>query len=392
LRFTPAGLYIHLPFCLSICPYCDFVVYAGHAARGPGNGIARLVDALVTEITLRGRRSSLASVYLGGGTPALLSAGQVARLLAAADGAFGLARDAEVTIEVNPGPQEHGDLAGFRAAGVNRVSVGAQSFDAGQLRRLGRRHTPDDNRAAVALARLAGFDNVSLDLLYDVPGQTLDSWRATLHAALSLPLDHVSAYSLTLDDPDAEGLTGPRGDHLPVRHGARQWRARARAEQDPDRAAAMYELAEDELARAGLHWYEISNWARPGRESRHNLAYWQGRAWEAVGPGAHRYDGVRTRSWNAARLAGYLAALESGHLPPGGREVSDAGTARAELAMLRLRTAAGLSARLARRADLAPALRWARGNGLIEDAPDLVRLSLRGRLLANEIMGRLLPT
>jgi putative oxygen-independent coproporphyrinogen III oxidase len=391
LKSAPAGLYIHFPFCLSICPYCDFVVYAGRAARGPTSGIDRLVDALVTEITLRRRRSSLASVYLGGGTPALLSPGQVGRLLAAVDDAFGLSGDAEVTIEVNPGPEERGDLAGFRAAGVNRLSVGAQVFDDGLLRRLGRRHTSADSRATVSQARSAGFDNVSLDLLYDVPGQTVDSWRATLEAALRLRIDHLSAYSLTLDDPDAEGLTGARGDHLPLRRGARQWRARARPEQDPDCAAAMYELADDMLARAGLPWYEISNWARPGKESRHNLAYWQGAAWEAVGPGAHRYDGARTRAWNAARLTDYLAALESGRLPPGNREESDPGTARAELAMLRLRTAGGLSSRLARRADLAPALRWARGNGLLAEEPGVVRLSLHGRLLANEIMWRLLP-
>lgn len=392
MKAAPAGLYVHFPFCLSICPYCDFVVYAGRAARGPANGIDRLVDALVTEIGLRGRPSSLASVYLGGGTPALLSAGQVGRLLTAVDSVFGLARGAEVTIEVNPGPRERGDLAGFRAAGANRLSVGAQSFDDGHLRRLGRRHTSDDSRATVAQARAAGFDNVSLDLLYDVPGQTLDSWRASLSAAVSLEVEHVSAYALTLDDPDADGLTGPRGDHLPARRGALQWRARARHEQDADRAAAMYELADEALARAGLHWYEISNWARPDRQSRHNLAYWHGQPWEAVGPGAHRFDGVRTRGWNAARLADYLTALESGRLPPGSREMSDPGTARAELAMLRLRTAAGLPSRLARRADLAPALRWARGNGLVEDAPGLVRLSLHGRLLANEVMWRLLPT
>ncbi len=360
--------------------------------RGGADGTARLVDALVAEVSLRGRRSELASVYLGGGTPSLLTADQVARLLAAADDAFGLARDVEVTIEVNPGPDERGDLAGFRVAGVNRVSIGAQSFVAGELRRVGRRHSPDDIRATVMAACQAGFDNVSLDLLYDVPGQTFASWRASLEAALSLPIEHISAYSLALDDPDVEGLTGARGDHLPVRRGARQWRTQARSEQDADRAAAMYELADERLEDAGLTWYEISNWARSGRHSRHNLAYWRGPAWEAVGPGAHRYDGRRTRGWNAAGLGGYLAALESCRLPPGGREIADERTSLAECAMLRLRTADGLPPDLAQSPDFAAALAWARANCLTQPAPrGGVRLTRRGRLVADELFVRLMP-
>ncbi len=387
----PAGLYVHFPFCLSVCPYCDFVVYTGAAARGPANRIGRLAQALAVEMKLRARPSGLASVYLGGGTPSLLTASQVGQLLGAADEAFGVATGAEVTIELNPGPDERGDLAGFRAAGVNRVSIGAQSFIADELRRIGRRHSAQDVRATVADARRAGFDNISVDLLYDVPGQTLGSWHTSLSTALDLSVEHVSAYALTLDDPDAEGLTGVRGDHLAVRRGARSWRARARPEQDADRAAAMYELADGMLARAGMRWYEISNWSRPGRQSRHNLGYWHGLAWEGVGPGAHRFDGRRTRSWNAAGLGPYLDALEAGCLPPGERETTDQRTARAELAMLRLRTWAGLPRRLTRQPDLEPALRWAQDNGLVQELPQQVRLSPRGRLLADEIMWRLLP-
>ena len=164
-------------------------------------------------------------------------------------------------------------------------------MDAAELRALGRRHAPADVAETVRAARDAGIDSVSLDLLYDVPGQTLDDWSRTLDAALALEPDHLSLYALTLDDPDAEGITGPAGDHLPLRPGARRWRDRARAGQDEDRAAAMYELADERLARAGFAWYEISNWARPGHRSRHNLAYWRGATWEAVGPGAHAFDG-----------------------------------------------------------------------------------------------------
>ena len=165
---------------------------------------------------------------------------------------------------------------------------------------------------------------LSLDLLTDIPGQTLDSWRRTLGRALDLGPDHLSVYTLTLDDPEAEGLSGPGGDHLPVSRGASAWRERARGEQSEDRAAEM-ELLTDELAEAaGLHRYEIANLARPGFESRHNLLYWRRRPYLAIGPGAHASDGARRRTWNAARLDGYLAALADGRLPPGGSDEVDA--------------------------------------------------------------------
>ena len=246
------------------------------------------------------------------------------------------------------------------------------------------------------LARRAGFDNISLDLLYDVPGQTIDSWRASLRVAIALEVDHVSAYALSLDDPDADGLTGPAGDHLPLRDGARRWRGRARLEQSDERAAAMYEIAEDLLRNAGFEWYELSNWARPGRESRHNLAYWLGRPWEAVGPGAHAFDGALTRRWNAAHLGGYMAALlptdgQPARLPPGGYETTDEPTSAAEQAILRLRTRYGLPQRIA--ANYPSAVAWARANSLIESDPvdGNERLTLRGRLLSNELFVRLLP-
>jgi putative oxygen-independent coproporphyrinogen III oxidase len=390
---APAALYVHVPFCLSVCPYCDFVVYGGREAKGPTKRIGATVDALETEIRLRAPDhpiSPLRSVYFGGGTPSLLSAAQIGRLLEAAEAAFGVAVDAEITLECNPGQADRGDLAGFRAAGVNRVSIGAQSMDAVELRNLGRRHSPEDVAETVAAARLAGINNVSIDLLYDIPGQTLDSWRATLAAAIRLALDHVSAYSLTLDDPDAEGLTDTTGDHLPLRAGARRWRQAAAARQDDAFAADAYALADDLLGAAGYGWYEISNWAQPGRASRHNLAYWTNEAWEAVGPGAHAFDGNRTRRCNAARLDAYLSALSLGKLPPGGHETLDAATAAAEAVILRMRTAAGLQAAEAPGSATA-ALAWGREHELIERTVDgSWRLTLGGRLLSNELFLRLL--
>jgi oxygen-independent coproporphyrinogen-3 oxidase len=401
----PVALYLHFPFCLSVCPYCDFVVYAGRAARGSANRVGQLVDALLVELELRaaasrarfGRTSPLASVYLGGGTPSLMSPAQVERLLESIDAAFGLMADAEVSLEANPGPAERGDLAGFRAAGVNRLSIGAQSLEAGELRRLGRRHTPTDVGDTVRLARRAGFTNVSLDLLYDVPGQTPADWRRTLRLALSLEPDHLSAYALTLEDPDGDGLAGPLGDHLPLRAGARRWRDRARAAQDADRAAQCYELADRLFEDAGLRWYELSNWARPGHESRHNLTYWHGEAYEAVGPGAHTFDGALTRRWNAAQLDAYIGALlpadrRRATLPSSGTDRLDRQAATAERAILALRTGAGLPAESARLPCFSPALAWGRSAGLLEEADaGAVRLTMRGRLLASELFWRLLP-
>jgi oxygen-independent coproporphyrinogen-3 oxidase len=381
------------------------VVYAGAAARGPASRVAALVDALLAEIALRadaadaafGRgREPLRTVYLGGGTPTLVPAASIAAILALVRARFGIADGAEVTIEANPGPDERGVAADLAAAGVNRLSLGAQAMDAGLLRRLGRRHRPADVGDAVREARAAGIGSLSLDLLYDVPGQSLAAWAATLDAALALGIDHVSAYALTLDDPDAEGLTGDLGDHLPTTAGARRWRASATRDQDEDRAAAQYRHAVARLAKAGLRGYEISNWARPGHESRHNLVYWRRDPYEAVGPGAHAFDGA-TRRWNAARLDGYLASLAPVHggvpvLPPGGEEPLDPATAAAERVILALRLDDGLPRREAEAGPLAPHLAWALDAGLVEVAgpgADRVRLTTDGRLLSNELFARL---
>jgi coproporphyrinogen III oxidase-like Fe-S oxidoreductase len=380
------------------------VVVAGAAARGPRSSVGRYLAAVEAELELRadaledrfGRaRPPLASLYLGGGTPSLLTAAAIGRLIDLVRRRYGLARDAEVTLEANPGPDERGDAAALRDAGVTRISYGAQSLDDGELRALGRRHRAGDVALAVAAARDAGIPSISLDLLYDVPGQAPERWDRTLDAALALEPDHLSAYALTLDDPAAEGLTGAHGDHLPPTPGARRWRHDARAAQDDDRAAAMYERAVDRLASAGFRGYEISNWARPGHESRHNLAYWRRLPIEAAGPGAHAFDGA-VRRWNAAPLGRYLAALapeSAGQrpvLPPGGAEVVDDATAAAEATILALRLDTGLPRAEATAGPLGPHLAWAMGAGLLAAiAGDRLALTTRGRLLSNELFARL---
>ncbi|MBM4408672.1 MAG: radical SAM family heme chaperone HemW [Chloroflexi bacterium] len=376
----PVALYVHVPFCVARCPYCDFVVLPGAAARGPRNRVADYVDALLAELRLRAPASpvGLRSVYVGGGTPSLLPVADVMRLLDAVDAAFGIADGAEVTLEVNPGRDERGEPRAWREAGVTRLSFGAQSLDASELRALGRRHSPEDVLSAVTDARRAGITSISVDLLYDVPGQSAASWARTLDGALALDADHLSLYALTLDD--AVGA-----DHLPLRPGARRWRERARAGQDEDRAADQYALAEDRLAAAGYRHYEISNWARPGHASRHNLAYWWRLPHEAVGPGAHAFDGA-TRRWNDAAFEPWLAALAAGTLPPGGSEWIDDEAANAERLILGLRLAEGIPVPAA----AAPGLAWGIDTGLLEAAGDRLRLTRRGRLLSNEVFARLL--
>ncbi len=399
----PVALYVHIPFCVSLCPYCDFVVYAGAAARGPRARVGAFVPALETELELRADvldaafghdRPALETLYLGGGTPSLLEADAVAHLIDRIRTRYGLTSNAEVTLEVNPGPDERGDAAAWAGAGVTRLSIGAQSFDDGQLRRLGRRHQPRHVADAVAEARHARIGSVSLDLLYDVPDQSVAGWMSTLDAALDLAPDHLSLYALTLDDPDAEGLTGPDGDHLPTAPGARRWRQIAGPGQNEDRAAAQYHHAVVRLAETGYRGYEISNWARPGHESRHNLTYWERRAHEAVGPGAHAFDGA-TRRWNAARLEGYLAALtpsdgSAPRLPPGGSEPIDPTVAAAERVILGLRLDTGIPVAASREPPLADVFGWALAAELLNVTTDeRVVLTTRGRLLSNELFSRL---
>lgn len=412
----PVALYVHIPFCVSLCPYCDFVVYAGADARGPRNRVATFVEALLAELRLRadrlderwgapatqaeppGRRGSssrpsLETVYLGGGTPSLLPPDVVAEILGSVRERYGIAPGAEVTIETNPGPDERGDPAALRSAGVTRVSLGAQSLDARELTKLGRRHNPADVADAVADARAAGIPSVSVDLLYDIPGGSIRTWMDTLDRAIDLEPDHLSLYALTLDDPDAEGLTGPDGDHLPTTSGARRWRDRARPAQDEDRAAGQYHHAVVRLAELGFRGYEISNWARPGHESRHNLIYWERRPYEAVGPGAHAFDGQRRR-WNGARLDRYVAALVppdgDANLPPGDAETIDAATAAAETVILGLRTDRGVPLAAAQQPPLVDVFGWALAAELLDVTDDdRVVLTTRGRLLSNEVFARL---
>ncbi|MCC7283230.1 MAG: coproporphyrinogen III oxidase [Acetobacteraceae bacterium] len=267
---SPLALYIHWPFCASKCPYCDFNSHVRERIDEQ-----HFAEALLAELAFEAGRSGrrpLASIFFGGGTPSLMAPATVARLIEAAQAHFPPAADIEITLEANPTSVEAGRLAGYRAAGVNRISLGVQALDDSVLRFLGRRHDAAQALIALGAARTI-FERASFDMIYARPGQRPDAWRAELARALALGFDHLSLYQLTIEPGTAFAAAHARGDFaLP----------------DADAAARLYEATEEEAARFGLCAYEVSNYARPGAESRHNLAYWRYQDFLGIGPGAHQ--------------------------------------------------------------------------------------------------------
>lgn len=266
----PLSVYIHVPFCVRKCDYCDFASFAGREDR-----IAPYFDALSEEIrswaeSLRARR--VRSVFFGGGTPSMVDAGYIARVLRELRECAEFDGGAEITVEANPGTVDARKLTAYREAGVNRLSVGVQSFDAALLRSIGRIHDPAQAIDAVRTARACGFENISVDLMYALPGQTMDAWRGTLDAACDLPLTHISAYSLIVEDGTRMAERVRRGEA---------------AVPDDDTVNEMQRMAVHLLARRGFHRYEISNFAKDGFESRHNLNYWLGGEYLGLGSAAH---------------------------------------------------------------------------------------------------------
>ena len=382
----PHHLYVHVPFCRLVCAYCDFVTVGGRATDIP-----RYADALLRELTLRPAAGELRTIYFGGGTPSLLAAQQVAAIIERARDRWGSPVLEEVTLEANPSDREAPDWARLREAGVTRISLGLQSLRDEDLHALTRGHTAREARDAFGAARASGFDNVSIDLIYAIPGQSLDDWRDGLAMAIALGPDHLSCYALQLALEPDEWAAAPRP-------GALRWRNRMLPRQDESLAADQYRLAERVLADAGYLHYELSSWARPGRQSRHNEAYWARRAYTGVGAGAHSYDGCAERSWNTRNLDTYLASVESGRRPLADYESLDEGARAFEAVALGLRRVDGISRRAFRSEFAAdPLERYAEAvdegarTGLIEVDGDVLRLTARGRLLANEVLVAFAP-
>jgi oxygen-independent coproporphyrinogen-3 oxidase len=368
----PFGVYIHVPFCTARCGYCDFNTYV---ARSPGVQHEFVAAAL---LELRMARAELGerpveTVFIGGGTPTLLGAQALLRLLAGVTDTFGLAAGAEVTTEANPESVDPVMLAALRRGGFTRISLGMQSATEHVLRTLDRLHTPGRAVAAAAEAREAGFAHVSLDLIYGTPGETDAEWERTLDAALSAGTDHISAYALTVEPGTALAAAVGRGA-LPA--------------PDDDAQARRFRLADERMGDAGLHWYELSSWAATeAAQCRHNIGYWRSHDWWGVGPGAHSHvDGVRW--WNVLRPGDYAQRLREGASPAAGRESLGERELALEAVMLGLRERRGialssLSDAGARAADEQMAL------GRLEIIGDRASLTREGRLFADAVIREL---
>ena len=359
-----AGLYVHVPFCLTRCGYCDFNAYAGleHLA-------SRYVGAVLAEARLAGSEWSdetFATVFLGGGTPTTVEVADLKALLAHLRQTFAVANDAEVTIEANPDTVDTTKLAGLLEAGYGRLSMGAQSFDRAVLAALERIHDPASVRRAMTAAREAGYANVNLDLIYGADGETLGSWERTLREAIELAPEHVSAYALTIEPSTPLGRKVTRGV-VPA--------------PNPDLQADMFELACELLAGAGYRHYEVSNWAKPGFECVHNLGYWERRSYLGLGAGAHSYREDR-RWWNVRPPEEYLSTVESGRLPIGGEERLEPRDAFLEEVFLRLRILEGVPSSWVEPERSEPFLEAA----LLRDDDGSLVPTERGMLVLNELV------
>jgi oxygen-independent coproporphyrinogen III oxidase len=363
---TARHLYIHIPFCLQICPYCSF--YKDIA--GPGKADP-LVAAVVREAELFGQGAVPRTIFVGGGTPTALSVTQLERLFTGLREHLDFSGVEEFTIEMNPATVTTRKAELLRDFGVNRVSMGVQSWDPDLLKLLGRVHDAEQVRKSFAILRAAGFENLNLDLIYGIPGQTLAQWQDSLQRTIDLGPEHISAYCLTYEE-DTEFF---------------ERMARGEFHEDAESDAAFFECGVSLLRIAGYAQYEISNYARPGRECGHNLAYWEGADYLGLGPSA--WSTVGERRWqNMPDAAAYVRAVRAGVRPVRDEEILPAATREAEKIAFGLRMNAGIDpSRLAERRELVAGLRE---EGLLEDHGPRVRLTERGRLLADEIAAELM--
>jgi oxygen-independent coproporphyrinogen-3 oxidase len=363
------GLYVHIPFCPQRCPYCAFTILTGHTAL-----YDRYVEAVCAEICAwqaLAYKGPLQTVFFGGGTPSVLTPAQIQRILDTATATFGIAPEAEMTLEANPTTADAQKFRAFRTSGCNRLSLGVQSFNDADLKTLGRWHSAADAEAAYSAARRAGFTNVNLDVIFSLPGAPRQHWQATVHRLLTLAPEHISTYALTIE----EGTRFARRHH--------QGRLAPVSEEDD---AWAYAWVMETLTAAGYEHYEVSNFARPGYRSRHNWGYWHGADYLGVGLSAHSLlDGQR--HWNRRALQAYLTAVEAGSRPCEGTERLDPVAARHERLWLQLRTCAGIALQPSERQILlsAPKFQAMLEAGLVHLQALRLRLMPSGFLLADAI-------
>ena len=371
----PFGLYIHVPFCSTRCGYCDFNTYTPGELGSPRDLTGPYLDALDKELELAaekiGRRAD--TVFIGGGTPSLLGSSGLTRILRQIQATFGLSAQAEVTTESNPESTDPEYFSALREAGYNRISLGMQSASAGVLAVLERAHTPGRAFAAAAEARAAGFEHVNLDMIYGTPTETDDDVRQTLDRVLESGVDHVSAYSLIVEDGTRMARKVNKGI-LPA--------------PDEDVLARRYGIISQRLESAGFDWYEVSNWARPGGECEHNRIYWVDGNWWGAGPGAHSHIDSE-RFYNVKHPARYVQSLSEGQLPIKDTEVLSTQDRHTEKIMLGLRLREGIPAEWIAEPGQAAVEAFLQ-RGLLERSDGRISVSDSGRLLADGIITDLL--
>ena len=374
--------YVHIPFCASRCGYCDFNTYTAAELQRDGTSItaATYPDRVIAEVNwLRKVQASdsraLSTVFFGGGTPTLIDSKELVRILQSLKSTYGFTEDVEVTTEANPDSVTLKDLETLRAGGFTRVSFGHQSSAANVLALLERTHTPGKTWEAVSDARSAGFEHVSVDLIYGSPGETDSDLAETLDQVSAADVDHVSAYSLIVEPGTRLAARVARGE-IP--------------NPSDDVAAHRYELIDSKLSSLGLTWYEVSNWSKPGGECRHNIAYWRNQDWLGIGPGAHAHT-AGTRSWNLKHPAAWAACVDEGVSATADSEVLDPTDIAHEDIMLGLRLREGLSLSALGEAALTQA-QQAVSEGLLDPdsfAEGMAVLTFQGRLLADGLVARL---
>ena len=368
------SFYVHIPYCIKRCGYCDFNTYTPSELQDGATleiVSADYIDAVVQELK-SAPKDPVSTIFFGGGTPSLLPARDLGRVITAIRNNNGLRDGAEITLEANPDSVTPEKLADYIKVGFNRISFGAQSFVPHVLATLDRTHNPDNVKKAVDAARAAGFSSISVDLIYGTPGESLDDWRITIESALALDIDHISAYALIVETGTKLAAQIKRGEI---------------AMPDDDAMADMYLLVDSLCEAQGMSWYELSNWSKPGHECRHNVAYWHNANWWGLGPGAHSHMNGK-RFWNVKHPSAYKTRVFAGETPIHESEVLTAEQIQDEKIMLSIRMREGISFD-----ELAPhhleRLAIYKENGYVSLSGDSVTLTPVGRLIADRIVREL---
>ena len=371
---TDLSIYVHIPYCIKRCGYCDFNTYTPTELQDGATlevVSADYIDAVVQELK-SAPKDPVSTIFFGGGTPSLLPAKDLGRVITAIREHNGLRDGAEITLEANPDSVTPEKLADYISVGFNRISFGAQSFIPHVLETLDRTHNPENVKKAVDAARAAGFASISVDLIYGTPGESLDDWRITVESALALDIDHISAYALIVETGTKLAAQIKRGET---------------AIPDDDAMADMYLLVDSLCEAQGMNWYELSNWSKPGHECKHNIAYWHNANWWGLGPGAHSHMNGK-RFWNVKHPSAYKTRIFAGETPIHESEVLTAEQIQDEKIMLSIRMREGISFD-----ELAPhhleRLAIYKENGYVSLRGDSVTLTPVGRLIADRIVREL---